>query len=111
MICATRDRSTRGSSPRPACSTSTGKGSWRRSGATTGGLFRRSFGVRAPGTCGILLPALAIERGLSYGGGLRPIEREQTIRADAAASQVASQISAIENQVKEVANLPWGRTA
>ena len=78
-------------------------------GATTSRLFRRYFIVMALGTCGILLPALAIEMFLSYKEGLRTIEREQTIRADAAALQVSSQIAAIENQVKEVANLPWGR--
>jgi signal transduction histidine kinase len=78
-------------------------------GATTSRLFRRYFAVMALGTCGILLPALAIEMVLSYFQGLRTIEREQTIRADAAALQVASQIAGIENQIKEVANLPWGR--
>jgi signal transduction histidine kinase len=86
--------------PRPA----------RPPGATASRLFRRYFAVMALGTCGILLPALAIEMVLSYAEGLRTIEREQTIRADAAALQVASQISAIENQVKEVASLPWGRS-
>ena len=81
----------------------------RPAGATTSRLFRRYFAVMALGTCGILLPALAIEMMLSYSEGLRTIEREQTIRADAAAAQVSSLIAAIENQVKEVANLPWGR--
>ncbi|MGZ5597743.1 MAG: sensor histidine kinase [Usitatibacter sp.] len=77
---------------------------------TTSRLFRRYFTVMAIGTCGILLPALAVEMVLSYAEGLRTIEREQTIRADAAASQVASQMSAIESQIQEVANLPWGRS-
>jgi hypothetical protein len=63
----------------------------------------------ALGTCGILLPTLAVEMILSYAEGLRTIEREQSIRADAAASQVASEILAIESQVREVADLPWGR--
>jgi signal transduction histidine kinase len=81
----------------------------RFGGGTTSRLFRRYFTVMALGTCGILLPALAIEMIFSYTEGLRTIEREQTIRADAAASRVASQIDAIETQIKEVANLPWGR--
>jgi signal transduction histidine kinase len=77
---------------------------------TTSRLFRRYFTVMAIGTCGILLPAIAVEMIFSYTEGLRTIEREQTIRADAAASRVASQIDEIEGQVKEVANLPWGRS-
>ena len=77
---------------------------------TTSRLFRRYFTVMAIGTCGILLPALAVEMIFSYAEGLRTIEREQTIRADAAASRVASQIDEIETQVKEVASLPWGRS-
>ncbi len=77
---------------------------------TTSRLFRRYFTVMAIGTCGILLPALAVEMIFSYAEGLRTIEREQTIRADAAASRVASQIEEIETQIKEVANLPWGRS-
>jgi signal transduction histidine kinase len=76
---------------------------------TTSRLFRRYFMFMALGTCGILLPALAVEMMLSYAEGLRTIEREQMIRADAAVSQVASQIDAIETQIKEVADLPWGR--
>jgi signal transduction histidine kinase len=82
----------------------------RFGGGTTSRLFRRYFTVMALGTCGILLPALAIEMIFSYTEGLRTIEREQTIRADAAAGRVASQIDAIETQIREVANLPWGRS-
>jgi len=75
----------------------------RFGGGTTSRLFRRYFTVMALGTCGILLPALAIEMIFSYTEGLRTIEREQTIRADAAAARVASQIDVIETQIREVA--------
>ena len=81
-----------------------------RKGATSR-LMRRYFAVIALGTCGILLPAIAIEMVLSYAGGLRTIERVQAIQADAAASRIGSQILAIQTQVREVASLPWGRGA
>ena len=82
---------------------------WHFRRGTTSRLFRRYFTVMALGTCGILLPAVAVEMAMSYFEGLRTIERVQTIQAMASASQVASRILTIETQVREVAGLPWGR--
>ncbi len=82
---------------------------WQIRGATSR-LFRRYFTVMALGTCGILLPAVVIEMILSYAEGIRTIERVQSIRADAAASHVDSQLSAIVSQLRETAALPWGPT-
>jgi signal transduction histidine kinase len=84
---------------------------WRFRKSTASRLARRYFTVLALGTCGILLPAIAIEMILSYAEGLRTIERVQSIHADAAASRIASQILTIASQVREVASLPWGRNA
>ena len=84
---------------------------WQFRKSTASRLARRYFAVLALGTCGILLPALAIEMMRSYAEGLRTIERVQSIHADAAASRIASQIVTIVTQVREVASLPWGRGA
>ena len=84
---------------------------WRLRRGLASRLVRRYFSVIALGTCGILAPAIAIEMVLSYAEGMRTIERVQAIHADAAASRIASQILTIEAQVREVANLPWGRNA
>ncbi len=84
---------------------------WRVRKGPTSRLMRRYFTVIALGTCGILLPAIAIEMVLSYAQGVRTIEKVQAIHAEAAASRIGSQILAIETQVREVAALPWGRGA
>jgi len=81
-----------------------------RRGATSR-LFRRYFAVMALGTCGILLPALVVETSLRYAEGLRTIEEVQGARVEAAAAGVAAELGAIELQVREVADLPWGREA
>jgi len=71
-------------------------------------LFRRYFAVTALGTLVILVPAIVTELVLEYFEGLDTIERVQTISADAAAAQITAQLSTIGNQVREVADLPWG---
>jgi signal transduction histidine kinase len=71
-------------------------------------LFRRYFTVTALGTCLILVPAMGTELFLEYFDGLETIARVQGINANAAAAQITSQLSTIGNQVREVADLPWG---
>jgi signal transduction histidine kinase len=82
---------------------------WRFRKGTTSRLFQRYFAVMSLGTCGILLPAVAVEMMFSYAEGLRTIERVQSSQVNAVATQIGSQISTIESQIREVADLPWGR--
>jgi signal transduction histidine kinase len=86
-----------------------GGGLWQLRRHATSRLFRRYFVVSALGTCGILLPAIAVEMVLNYMQGLATIERVQTIHANAAAAQIDSLVDTIELQIREVADLPWGR--